>query len=487
MKKSASTRLQFATELLLPAVVALSLIITTSGQAIPFYCRLNEVRCPSGIKSCVFALGICNGVKDCPDGSDENPAMCKKYNCSNIDYELQFTRGNLDVAYFTTSKCPSGNMCTKRPTYEFNPDEESYPLYWKCTGGPKECADGSDEDPKYCKNLDCTKIPAGTPREFSWDAATCPSKKYCLYPACNTCGDNGEQLLCNGVKDCPDGSDEWPSFCKTNGCGNTFQCSDGSCVRNQKVCDGVPDCSDGKDEDPAFCASFQCTWSGSTRCPGTNTCLRQTQICDGTRNCPDGSDEDPARCRAYTCAEGGWKCKDGLQCAYTVFPKYYAGIFRVDDPRCNGVFECKDKSDENPAVCPGIPCRTKCPGSKICINSRSYRSNGLCDGITTCADGSDESKTLCKKLKCDQFHEVKCKVDQTCIRGGYCDGRVDCADKTDEDPATCKKYKCGVGMSKCLNFPYQCVRDELLCDGIKHCINGGDEDPAFCSTFTPPP
>ena len=31
---------------------------------------------------CTYPYAACNGVKDCSDGADEDPALCGAYNCS---------------------------------------------------------------------------------------------------------------------------------------------------------------------------------------------------------------------------------------------------------------------------------------------------------------------------------------------------------------------------------------------------------------------
>ena len=72
---------------------------------------------------------------------------------------------------------------------------------------------------------------------------------------------------CNGVQDCPDGSDELgcpnqdTSSESQGGSNQTFTCLNGSSMDISKKCDGFPDCPDGEDEDDClgllYCNSNQ--------------------------------------------------------------------------------------------------------------------------------------------------------------------------------------------------------------------------------------
>lgn len=54
-----------------------------------FLCSLFNAQCLSAggflckrDKSCVSPGYVCNGVRDCSDGADEDPSFCASYNCS---------------------------------------------------------------------------------------------------------------------------------------------------------------------------------------------------------------------------------------------------------------------------------------------------------------------------------------------------------------------------------------------------------------------
>lgn len=110
-----------------------------------------------------------------------------------------------------------------------------------------------------------------------------------------------------------------------------LECLDGGyscgnhCISENKVCDGIIDCEDKSDE-----LNCDCELKDHFRCSGNISCVENIRKCDGRVDCWDASDE--IGCSSNTCLSTELACTNG-------------GCIHLDD-FCDGIYHCKDKSDE---------------------------------------------------------------------------------------------------------------------------------------------
>ncbi|KAM9099719.1 CD320 antigen isoform 2-T2 [Sarcophilus harrisii] len=129
------------------------------------------------------------------------------------------------------------------------------PSEWLCDGD-KDCLDGRDETScrveacaqgeERCPSETCSPVRCEGPQCVDlWIEPSCPP------PPCLA-----EYRFCDGINDCPNGTDERLVDCRKRrskmpslGCAKQgFQCAPGVCIPHAWVCDGHPDCASGIDE-----------------------------------------------------------------------------------------------------------------------------------------------------------------------------------------------------------------------------------------------
>nr|AEJ88360.1 vitellogenin receptor [Antheraea pernyi] len=343
-------------------------------------CSESEIYCHKS-NICVEKHKRCNGVVDCSRGEDEE-------GCTHI---------------------------TKQPESQCEPNEIL--CYGLCVAkdSPSPCSPG-----KHSAVADLTTPP---PLKCDWNQFTCKESPVCI----------SRSLLCDGAKDCPDGSDEGPDNCDTLACFDTeFMCASGSCILKTWKCDGDQVCNDASDE--IDCESVSCK-PGYYQCRDRE-CIELKKRCDGHQDCFDYSDEEECdepvaveEPKIHRCAEWEYSCERNRSICLPI------------TARCNMKTDCPGGTDE-------IGCDYRCTphgmfGCKQQI--RCLAMNRVCDGNKEYDNGSDETPDACALVnRTSHLYPVMLYPAAECRDG----------------------FLCGNG---------QCIEWAEVCDRTPNCFDGSDE------------
>ncbi|XP_028394866.1 deleted in malignant brain tumors 1 protein-like [Dendronephthya gigantea] len=461
----------------------LSRVSSTSSQVSSSQvsvCQHGEFRCNNGY-GCVPSSWLCDGYNDCSDGSDEWSWNCISVICQHGEF-----------------RCNNSYRCISSS--------------WLCDGDD-DCSDGSDEWSWNCNLPSPSRVSSTSSQVLSSQVSVCPNGNF----RCNNgYGCFPSSWLCDGMKDCSDGSDEWswncnlPSPSRVSSTSSQvsssqvsvcqqgeFRCNNGyRCVPSSWLCDGYNDCSDGSDEWSWNCGISSMKFSSTAsvqasqvtcpfwkfRCNNGYQCIHQFHLCDGWAYCADGSDEwncrpsssiDPtptSSMKAKTSAYGSFK-----DIRIIANGSYNEGRVEV---YYNGRWGtvCDDYWDMNDA-------RVVCRQLGFQDAEAAYQGGNVRDGTgqiwlddVDCR-GSESSLFSCRHQgwgnhDCGHHEDagVRCRVNG---------GTSSSINHFSTSSIQASQTICQYWQFRC-NNGYQCVDRYYLCNGWRDCSDGSDEWPSNC-------
>ncbi|XP_058793453.1 low-density lipoprotein receptor-related protein-like isoform X2 [Phymastichus coffea] len=236
-----------------------------------------------------------------------------------------------------------------------------------------------------------------------------------------------------------------------------FQCENGECITTALVCNGYRDCKDGTDEKFSICFSpggRQITTSTNKRYGGvgdrgaftcadyeflctSGECINQQYVCDRINHCSDGSDEFSTICPSGFNGSGN----NGRKCLGTEF-QCRNGECIFGGYRCDGIAHCFDSSDEDWSICQNVV-KKRPTGTNQRDNNGNQGGNDTYQGGSGGNNGNNWEQRL-----------IRCNIPPHPSNGRWklhrslCDSNIECrapSDMKTMNPGSYLVYSCDKG------------------------------------------
>uniref|UniRef100_A0A182QPA6 Basement membrane-specific heparan sulfate proteoglycan core protein n=1 Tax=Anopheles farauti TaxID=69004 RepID=A0A182QPA6_9DIPT len=313
-------------------------------------CARNEFRCNTG--QCIDVRRHCDQRVDCADGSDErncNSCDSNMFRCENGPCIAKGLRcnGRVDCPYDTSDELD----CPYKPPYPQPPPPFDQPRLNLRTYPDEQTIKESNEVVFQCRDEGPMHAKVEWVRANGMDFPPGTRDLNGRLEIPNIRIDHNGEYVCQAVgypKSTPGSSktvhltversqyQRPPSACAAN----EATCMNGECILKSLICNGRRDCADGSDEVECRPANQQCE-PNQFKCRN-HKCVLKTWLCDGEQDCGDGSDEE--NCSPLPpdapCRYDEFQCRSG-QC----IPKSF---------QCDTHPDCLDKSDEVGCMAPSV-------------------------------------------------------------------------------------------------------------------------------------
>ncbi|CAC5370006.1 LRP2 [Mytilus coruscus] len=376
-----------------------------------FQCREEYVKCADG-RQCIWKPALCNEYIACNDGSDESEATCKGRPCPGMKVH-----------------CADQTQCIF--------------IWEQCDGKTVHCRDGSDDQENICRNYTCTY--AGADLKCA-DDLQCFSYLHLVMGNEIVMTDQMRHLM--SVKPEIVDGENVPVIMGTvfTSISSVTERMTAEIILMKKnlvlgaITDFTYNLQSGEYEhykNSCYCPSLlnrkisdRNLFSGTScglrltnkqvHCDDNSQCIYEYQLCVGYSQCRDGSDERDDFCTDYQCREEYMYVKyaDGRQCIWK-------------PALCNEHIACNDGSDESEATCKDHTCTHSSADIKCADDLQCFSYLDLCDGKRDCNDGSDETFNVCKTRYCG-WRQRSCDNGNCVYINQFCNGKDDCGDNSDE-------------------------------------------------------